>query len=427
MVITVLLTTLEVYGACCTAKVKPDSLSEPEAPAHLANANAKDHQKSATPAKIAMFRPEMPKMKSDSFLEPGTHADTANVNVNIKVKSRQESVTAAEMTDVKSEMVKMKSDNLMEPGTPRGTASINTKDRQEPTTAAESTNVNSEMANVQSDGHLESKKLADMANVNAEDRQESATAAELANIKSEMARMKANNPTVPGTPVPESPASAMFGTVHVNSDVASRRHLETPTNVAETQLTNAAKTLPIPAVIELSSDSTESSTPTPPGAFKASSEESDCHQKLEAPAGVAETQSASVAGIQSANDTVQSGKTLPIPAVIVLSSDPAESPTPTPPGTPKVSSGQFECRQRPEAPASPAEIQSANNGMQSGTEERTIEVIELSSDPPEGASSTPSTSHNSKRLRANSPDSASKRPRGSPAAEAKLQKKAGPS
>lgn len=258
----------------------------------------------------------------------------------------------------------MKPGNFMEPGTPGGTADINTKDRQEFATAAEKTNVNSEMANVQTDDHLEPKKPADMADVNTKDRQEFATAAEMANIKSEMADIKSEM------------ANIKFAMANIKSD--GRMEPKTPTGVTDGNTNDRQK----------SATSAEMANVTPEMAgvkFGNPPEPGTTAATANVKSGMATT--------QSTNAAVWSGTTLPIPAVIMLSSDPSDSPTPAP----------------------------------HGTEERTIEVIELSSDLPEGASSTPSTSHNSKRLRANSPDSASKRPRGSPAAEAKLQKKAGPS
>ncbi|KAI7240930.1 hypothetical protein KC330_g966 [Hortaea werneckii] len=384
-------------------------------PACTANDNTKDRQKSPTAADMASVGSEMTKMEPDNLPEPEKSAEMASANT----KDRQELATAADMAKVKSEMVQMKS-VLSKPGTLADVADDNTKDRQEFPTAAEMVNIKSEMANIKSGGRMELKAPTDMANVRTNNRQQSVTAAEMTDVESEMAKMKANNLTVPGTPAGrststlrrfstvrswerllvwprpilqmisyESAASALHGTFHVKPDVSGRRHFETPAGVAKTQSTNATvrsvKPLPTPAVVELTSDTTESPTTTPPGTPKVSSEESECRQKLLAPASVLDT--------QSADDAVRSGETSSIPTVIVLSSDPAESPKPTTPGT----------------------------------EERTIEVIVLSSDPPESASSTPSPLRNSKRLRANSPDTASKRPRGSPATEGKLQTEVGPS
>ncbi|KAI7535945.1 hypothetical protein KC331_g11743 [Hortaea werneckii] len=401
-------------------------------PADTANDNTKDRQ-SATAADIASVRSEMTKMESDNLAKPETPADMAND----KTEGRQQLATAADMAKVKSEMVQMKS-VLSKPGTLADMANDNTKERQELATTADMAEVKSEMANIKSGGRMELKAPTDMANIKANNRQQSVTAAEMTDVESEMAKMKANNLAVPGTPAgrptsslrsfstvrswkrllvwprpilqmisygqamhgallrslyssdsTESAASALPGTFHLKPNASGRRNFETPAGVAKTQSTNAtvrsAKPLPIPAVIELSSDPTENPTPTPPGTPKISSEESQCRQKLEAPASVLDT--------QSADDDVRSGETSSIPAVIVLSSDPAENPKPTQPDT----------------------------------EERTIEVIVLSSDPPESAFSTPSPLQNSKRLRTKSPDSASKRPRGSPATEGKLQKRAGPS
>ncbi|KAI7154562.1 hypothetical protein KC349_g7599 [Hortaea werneckii] len=391
------------------AEMKSGNLPKPEKPADMANDNTKNRQKSATAADMASVGSEMTKMEPDNLPEPEKSAEMASDNT----KDRQELASAADMAKVKSEMVQMKS-ALSKPGTLADVADDNTKDRQEFPTAAELVNIKSEMANIKSEianvksemanvksemaniksgGRMEFKAPTDMATVKTNNRQQSVTAAEMTDVETEMAKMKANNPTVPGTPAgrptSKSAASTLHGTFHVKPDVSGRRHFETPAGVAKTQSTNATvrsvKPLPTPAVIELSSDTTESPTPTPPGTPKVSSEESECRQKLGAPASVLDT--------QSADDAVRSGGTSSIPTVIVLSSDPAESPKSTPPGT----------------------------------EERTIEVIVLSSDPPESASSTPSPLRNSKRLRAISPDTASKRPRPSSATEGKLQTEAGSS
>ncbi|KAI7317925.1 hypothetical protein KC315_g10270 [Hortaea werneckii] len=337
-------------------------------PADTANDNTKDCQ-SATAADIASVRSEMTKMESDNLTKPETPADMAND----KTEGRQKLATAADMAKVKSEMVQMKS-VLSKPGTLADMANDNTKERQELATTAdmaevksemaniksEIANVKSEMANIKSGGRMELKAPTDMANIKANNRQQSVTAAEMTDVESEMAKMKANNLT-------------------------HRQKLETPTSMAKTQSSNDAaqssKGRRTPEVIVLSSDPTESPASALPSTVNTKSDESKRLHLEEV---------ASMATTQSTNAAIRSGTTLPIPAVIVLSSDPTESPTPP------------------------------------DTEKRTIEVIVLSSDPPESASSTRSPSHNSKRLCANSPDSASKRPRGSPAAEGKVQKKAGP-
>ncbi|KAI7343254.1 hypothetical protein KC354_g15770 [Hortaea werneckii] len=315
-------------------------------------------------------------MNSDSLMELDTPGETAN----IKTKDRQEPTTAAGKTN---STLRWPTSSLTATWSPRNLLTWRTStDRQEFATAAEMANIKSEMAeiksemaNIKSDGRMEPKTPTGVTNVNANDRQKSATSAEVANVRSEMAGVKSGNHPEPGTTA---------GTANVKSEEFERRQiLDIPASMAMPQSSNDAaqssKGRRTPEVIVLSSDPTESPAPALSGTVNTKSDDSERHH-LEKVA-------------SATNAAVRSGTALPIPAVIVLSSGPTDSPKSAP----------------------------------HGTEERTIEVIELSSDPPEGASSTPSTSHSSKRLRANSLDSASKRPHGSPAADTKLRKKTGTS
>ncbi|KAI7089714.1 hypothetical protein KC356_g2139 [Hortaea werneckii] len=332
---------------------------------------------------MTTVKSEMAKTKSDSLMELDTPGETANINT----KDRQASTTAAGKTN---STLRWPMSSLTATWSPRNLLTWRTStDRQEFATAAKMANIKSEMAgikseiaeiksamaNIKSDGRMEPKTPTGVTNFNADDRQKSATAAEVANVRSEMVGVKFGNHPEPGTTA---------GTANVKSEEFERRQeLDIPASMAMSRSSNDAaqssKGRRTPEVIVLSSDPTESPASALSGTVNTKSDDSERHH-LENFA--SET--------QSTNAAVRSGTTVPIPAVIALSSDPTGSPTSAP----------------------------------HGTEERTIQVIELSSDPPEGASSTPSTSHSSKRLRANSPDSASKRPHGSPAADAKLQKKA---
>ncbi|KAI7287288.1 hypothetical protein KC345_g687 [Hortaea werneckii] len=225
--------------------------------------------------------------------------------------------------------------------------------------------VKSEMTEMKSGNLMEPGTPGGTVDINTKDRQEPATAAEKTNVNSEMANVQSD-----GHLEAKKPAD----TANVNTK--DRQEFATAAEMAniKSEIANIKSAM---AMSQSSNDATQSSKGRrTPEVIVLSSDPTE-----------------SMATTQSTNAAIRSGTTLPIPAVIVLSSDPTDSPTSAP----------------------------------NGTENRTIEVIELSSDPPEGASSTPSTSHNSKRFRANSPDSASKRPHGSPAVNAKLQKKAGPS
>ncbi|KAI7222816.1 hypothetical protein KC333_g898 [Hortaea werneckii] len=253
-------------------------------------------------------------------------ADTANDNT----KDRQ-SATAADIASVRSEMTKMESDNLTKPETPADMANDKTEGRQKLATAADMAKVKSEMANIKSEmasiksgGRMELKAPNDMANIKANSRQQSVTAAEMIDVESEMAKMKANNLTVPGTPAGRPTSSLRsFSTVR-----SWKRLLVWPRPIL--QMISYGQAMHGALLRSLySSDSTESAASALPGTFHLKPDASG-RRNFETPAGVAKT--------QSTNATVRSVKPLPTPAVIELSSDPTENPTPTPPGTPKISS-----------------------------------------------------------------------------------------
>ena len=128
----------------------------------------------------------------------------------------------------------------------------------------------------------------------------------MAKVRSKMADVRSGN-----HPKPDTTA----GTTDVKSEEFERRQkLKLPASPAKTQSPNDAvqsiKGRRTPGVIVLCSDPTESLAPALSGTVDIKSDESE-RRHLDKVASTATT--------QSTNAAVQSGTTLPIPAVIVLS------------------------------------------------------------------------------------------------------------